>query len=134
MFRPDQQSSPAVADAAIKAASAGTVAVLSYKPDTAQGDFTSAKSHLTGEFLTYYDQFTRQVVGPAVQQKKVSTTAAVLHAAVSDLKSDSAVVLLFVNQSSESAQNPEPSTTASAVNVGLRKVRGDWLISSFDPV
>jgi Mce-associated membrane protein len=134
MYRPDRQASAAVADAAVKAATAGTVAVLSYKPDTAAGDFATAKSHLTGEFLTYYDHFTQEVVGPAVQQKGVRTTAAIVQAAVSDLRPDSAVVLLFVNQSTSSAQNPEPSMTASSVNVGLRKVHGDWLISSFDPI
>lgn len=134
VYRPDRQSSPAMADTVIKTASAGTVAVLSYKPDTAQSDFATAKTHLTGGFLTYYDQFTQQVVAPALQQKGVRTTAAVVKAAVSDLQPDSAVVLLFVNQSTSSAQNPDPSITSSSVNVGLRKVHGNWLISSFDPV
>jgi Mce-associated membrane protein len=133
-YQPDRQSSPAVADTAIKAASAGTVAVLSYKPDTAGSDFAAAKAHLTGEFLTYYNQFTQQVVTPALQQKGVRTTAMVLKAAVSDLQPDSAVILLFVNQSTSSSQSPEPSLSTSSVKVGLRKVHGDWLISSFDPV
>jgi Mce-associated membrane protein len=134
VYQPDRQSSPAVANTVVKAASAATVAVLSYKPDTAQSDFATAKEHLTGGFLTYYDQFTQQVVAPAVQQKGVRTNATVVQAAISDLQPDSAVVLLFVNQATSSAQNPEPSMTASSVKVGLRKVHGDWLISSFDPV
>lgn len=133
-YRPDQQSSPSVADAVVKAATSGTVAVLSYKPDTAQSDFATAKSRLTGDFLTYYDQFTAQVVGPAVTQKGVRTTAAVVQAAITDLQPESAAVLLFVNQSTSSGQNPAPSMTASSVNVGLRKISGNWLISSFDPV
>jgi len=134
MYRPDQQSSRSTADAVVKAATTGTVAVLSYKPDTAQSDFATAKSRLTGDFLTYYDQFTQQVVGPAVTQKGVRTTAAVVQAAITDLQPDSAAVLLFVNQSTSSGVNPQPSMTASSVNVGLRKVGGKWLISSFDPV
>jgi Mce-associated membrane protein len=134
MYQPEHQTSRAAADVAIAAASAGTVAVLSYKPDTAESDFAAAKSHLTGDFLTYYDQFTEKVVGPAVAQKGVHTTAAIAQAAVSDLQPDSAVVLIFVNQSTSSTQSPEPSIAASSVNVGLRKVDGNWLISSFDPV
>jgi Mce-associated membrane protein len=134
MYRPDQQASPAVAETAVQAASAGTVAVLSYKPETVKSDFAAAKEHLTGEFLNYYDQFTQQVVAPAVQEKGVHATAAVVHAAVSDLQPDSAVVLLFVNQSTSSQQNPEQSMRASSVEVGLRKVDENWLISAFDPV
>ena len=118
----------------VKAATSGTVAVLSYKPDTAQSDFAAAKSRLTGDFLSYYDQFTAQVVGPAVTQKGVRTTAAVVQAAITHLQPDSAAVLLFVNQTTVSGQNPQPAMTASSVNVGLRKVGDAWLISSFDPV
>ena len=134
IYRPDRQSSPAQSDTVIKAASAGTVAVLTYKPDTAQGDFTTAKAHLTGDFLNYYDQFTLQIVTPALQHSGVRTTASIVKAAVSNLRADSAVVLIFVNQSTSSAQHPEPSLTESSVNVGLQKVHGEWLISSFDPV
>ena len=134
VYRPDRQASPSVADAVVKAATSGTVAVLSYKPDTAQNDFAAAKSRLTGDFLTYYDQFTAQVVGPAVTQKGVRTTAAVVQAAITNLQPDSAAVLLFVNQTTASGQNPQPAMTASSVNVGLRNVGGNWLISSFDPV
>jgi Mce-associated membrane protein len=134
VYRSDHQTSPSVADAVIKAATSGTVAVLTYKPDTAESDFAAAKSRLTGDFLTYYDQFTAQVVSPAVTQKGVSTTAAVVQAAITDLQPDSAAVLLFVNQTTTSGQNPQPSMTASSVNVGMRKVDDNWLISSFDPV
>ena len=41
--------------AAVDAARDGTVAMLSYKPDTLDQDFAAAKSHLTGDFLNYYD-------------------------------------------------------------------------------
>ncbi|SPM30618.1 hypothetical protein [Mycobacterium terramassiliense] len=133
-YRADEQTGPAVAATVVKAASSGAVAVLSYKPETAVADFGAAKSHLTGDFLSYYDQFTQQVVGPAVRQKGVQTTATVIQAGVAELESDSATVVLFVNQSTISAQTPAPSTTAAIVKVGVRKVGDDWLISSFDPV
>jgi Mce-associated membrane protein len=134
VYQPDRQSSLAQADTVVKAASAGTIAVLTYKPDTAQSDFAAAKAHLTGDFLKYYDQFTQQTVTPALQRSGVSTTATIVKAAVSDLRAESAAVLLFVNQSTWSSQHPDPNKTESSVNVGLRKVHGDWLISSFDPV
>lgn len=134
MYLPDRDTDAAAAKAAISAASEGTVAVLSYSPDTLDRDFSSAKSHLTGDFLSYYDQFTRQIVAPAAKQKSVKTTAVVLRAALSDLRPGSADVLLFVNQSTQSKDRPEPTFTSSSVSVKLTKAHGKWLISSFNPV
>ena len=133
-LRPDQQTNAAVAGDTIKAASDGTVALLSYSPDTLDKDFASAKTHLTGDFLNYYTQFTQDIVTPAAKQKSVKTSAAIVRAAVSELKPESASVLVFLNQTTTSKENVDGSFTASSVKVGLTKVNGAWLISSFDPV
>lgn len=133
-YRPDRATDAASAKSVISAATEGTVAVLTYAPNTLDRDLSSAKSHLTGDFLSYYSDFTQQIVTPAVKQKSVKTTATVLRAAISELHPKSAVVLLFVNQSTASADRPEPTTTASSVLVTLTKADGRWLISSFNPV
>jgi Mce-associated membrane protein len=133
-YRPDQQTTDAAANVALDAAKSGTVALLSYAPQSLDKDFTAAKSHLTGDFLSYYTQFTEQIVTPAAKQKSVKTSAAVVRAAVSDLHPDSAVVLVFINQNTVSKENPDGSFAASAVKVGMKKINGTWLISSFDPV
>jgi Mce-associated membrane protein len=133
-YLPDRATDAATAKAAVSAASEGTVAVLSYSPDTLDRDFSSAKSHLTGDFLSYYDQFTQQIVAMAAKQKSVKTTAVVLRAALSEFHPDSAVVLLFVNQSSQSKDRPEPALTSSSVQVTLARVGGNWLISTFNPL
>jgi Mce-associated membrane protein len=133
-YRPDRATDAAAAKTAISAASEGTVAVLSYSPDTLDRDFSSAKSHLTGDFLTYYNQFTQQIVAPAAKQKSVKTSAVVLRAALQEFHADSAVVLLFVNQSTQSKDRPEPTLTSSSVVATLTKADGKWLISSFNPV
>ena len=133
-YRPDQETSAAMASVALDAAKNGTVALLSYAPESLDKDFAAAKSHLTGDFLSYYTQFTEQIVTPAAKQKSVKTAASVVQAAVSELHPDSAVVLVFVNQSTTSKENPDGAFAASAVKVGLKKINGAWLISSFDPV
>jgi Mce-associated membrane protein len=137
-YRPDQQAPPsptaATNQAAVDAARDGTAALLSYKPDTLDQDFAAAKSHLTGDFLNYYDQFTREIVTPAAKQKAVTTTAQVVHAAVSEQHSNSAVVLVFVNQATVSKDRPDPAMAASSVLVSLTKVRDKWLITKFEPV
>ncbi len=133
-YRPDQQTDAAASQIALDAAKTGTVALLSYSPESLDKDFAAAKSHLTGDFLSYYTQFTETIVTPAAQQKAVKTTASVVRAAVSELRPHSAVVLVFVNQNTTSKENPDGAFAVSSVKVSLTKVDGTWLISSFDPV
>ncbi|OBH51614.1 hypothetical protein A5682_05395 [Mycobacterium mantenii] len=134
------QQPPPVADqfadrqAVTQAASAGTVKVLSYTPDTLDQDFDAASAMLTGDFLAYYRQFTSQVVAPAARQKRVTTKATVPRAGVETLSTDKAAILVFVTQTTTSADQPAPAATSSSVRVGLAKVQGRWLINSFNPV
>ncbi|MGA4788141.1 twin-arginine translocation pathway signal [Nocardia sp. AB354] len=133
-YRPDQQTDDDAQRAAIAAASNGSVAILSYAPDTLDHDLTAARSFLTGDFLTYYGQFTQQVVAPAAKQKAVKTSAAVVRSAIEQIRPDSAVVLVFINQTTTTSDKPDPSMTSSSVKVSLSHIDGKWLISSFDPV
>jgi Mce-associated membrane protein len=134
-YEPDRETDAAAAKAAISSASEGAVAVLSYSPETLDRDFSSAKSHLTGDFLSYYDEFTSQIVAPAAKQKSLKTTAVVLRAAISgEFRPDSANVLLFVNQSTQSKDRPEPTLSDSSVLVTMKRADGKWLISSFGPL
>ena len=134
VYQPDRKTDDAAAQSAIKAASDGTVALLSYSPESLDKDFATAKSKLTGSFLSYYTQFTEQIVTPAAKQKSVKTQASVVRAAVSEIHPDTAVVLVFINQTTESKDRPDASFINSAVRVTLQKIDGGWLISSFDPV
>jgi Mce-associated membrane protein len=133
-YRPDEATDAAASQSAIDAARDGTVAMLSYKPDTLDQDFAAARSHLTGDFLNYYDNFTKQVVSPAAKNKGVATAAQVVGAATMQMHPKSALVLVFVNQVSTSRERPDPSAAASSVQVSLTKVQGKWLINKFDPL
>ncbi len=133
-YRPDQQTDHAVAQSVVNAARDGTVALLSYKPESLDKDFAAARSHLTGDFLNYYNDFTKQVVTPAATTKGVATAAQVVGAAPSELHPDSAVVLVFVNQVTTSKERPDPAMASSSVKVSLVKTNGQWLINKFDPL
>jgi Mce-associated membrane protein len=133
-YRNGDQTDAAASNAALDAAKSGTVSLLSYSPDTLDKDFTAAKSNLTGDFLSYYTQFTTEIVTPAAKEKQVKTTASVVRAGVSEIHPDSAVVLVFINQVTTSKENPDGAFAASAVKVGLTKLNDRWLISAFDPV
>jgi Mce-associated membrane protein len=132
-YRPDRQIDDAAAARAIQAASEGAVATLSYSPETMDHDFAKARSHLTGDFLAYYDKFTKEFVIPMVQQKQLRQTAAVLRAAVSELEPNSAVVLVFLNETTTGKDKPQPLITPSSVRITLTKVDRSWLISKLDP-
>lgn len=133
VYRPDQQVGDAAARGAIQAASDGAVAVLSYSYDHLNRDFSNAKSHLTGDILAYYSKFSDDVIAPTAEQGQLTASAKVIRAAVSELHPDLAVVLVFVDQTTKSAQKKDPETTQSSVLVTLTKVNGGWLIAKFDP-
>lgn len=133
LYRPDQQVGDAAARRAIQAASDGAVAVLSYSYDHLNRDFNNAKSHLTGDLLAYYSKFSDDVVAPTAQKGQLTASAKVIRAAVTELHPDSAVVLVFVDQTTKSVQKKDPENTQSSVLVTLTKVNGSWLIAKFDP-
>ena len=133
-FQPNQHTDPSVARAVVNAASDGTIAMLSYSPESLDKDFATAKSHLSGDFLLYYTQFTDQIVAPAAREKSLKTTAHVMGAGVSELHPDSAVVLVYVDQTTTSKDMPDPSMSASTVLVSMARVNARWLITKFDPI
>jgi Mce-associated membrane protein len=133
-YRPDQQTDSGVARTVVSAASDGTVAVMSYSPDTLEKDFAAARSHLTGNFLSYYNQLTQQMMSPTARQKSIKTSAHVMRAAVKELHPDSAVVLVFVDQNTSTKDAPESTMTPSSVLVSMARVNGNWLITEFEPV
>ena len=117
----------------VRAATDGTVALLSYRPETVQKDLEAAKSRLTGTFLDAYTKLTHDVVIPGAQQKQISAVATVPAAASASATATHAVVLLFIDQAVTIGKDA-PTDTASSVRVTLDKVDGRWLISQFDPV
>jgi Mce-associated membrane protein len=132
-YRPDQQTDAAAAHAVVRAASDGTVAVLSYSFDSLDKDFANARSHLTGDFLSYYNQFSQATLAPIAKQKSMKTTAHVTEAAVSELHPDTAVVLVFVDQSTTIKDSPQTSLAVSSAVVQMARVNGSWKITGFTP-
>ncbi|OPX12343.1 hypothetical protein [Mycobacterium sp. AT1] len=122
----------AAAASSVQAATDGTIALLSYRPDTAQETLTAARDRLTGSFRDSYTSLTNDVVIPGSTQKRISATATVPAAASVSATASRAVVLVFVDQSVIVGEGA-PSATASAVQVTLDKVGNQWLISGFDP-
>ncbi|TPG37314.1 hypothetical protein EAH80_00725 [Mycobacterium hodleri] len=117
----------------VRAATDGTVALLSYRPDTVEKDLDAAKSRMTGQFLDAYTSLTHEVIIPGAQQKQIVATATIPAAASISASDSHAVALLFVNQTITVGQGV-PTSSTSTVRVTLDKVDNRWLISQFDPV
>jgi Mce-associated membrane protein len=134
VYRSDWQTNDAATQQAIRAASDGAVALLSYSPQTLTRDFSNAKSRLTDHYLAYYQQFADQIVGPSAQRGQITTTATVVKAAVSEMHPDSAVVLVFLRQKTASKDKPEPVVTSNSLRITLNKIHNSWLIEKFEGV
>jgi Mce-associated membrane protein len=131
-----QDSSVREADLAgiesVQAARDATVAMLSYKPDTVDKQLGAARDLLTGPFRDSYASLTNDVVIPGAKQKQISATASVAAAAPISADLSHAEALVLVNQTIV-VGGAAPTESTSSVKVGLTKVDGRWLISSFDP-
>lgn len=134
VYRPDQLTGEAAQQQVVAAAKEGIEAALSYSPENLEKDLATAKSHLTGQFLDYYSDFTTKVVTPAATQKGVKTEANVARAAVSEMRPGKADILVFVNQVTTSKDRPTPALATSTVMVTMVKSGDRWLISEFNPV
>lgn len=118
---------------AVAAAKEATIAMLSYRPDTAERDLGGARDRLTGTFKESYTQLTHDVVIPGAKQKHITAVATVPAVASVSATPNHAVVLLFANQTIVVGTDA-PSDTVSSVRVTLDKINDRWLISEFDPI
>lgn len=122
----------AVADS-VAAAREAAVKILSYRSDTVEQDLAAARAELTGAFLESYAKLADTVVIPGARQRKMSAEAKVAAAASVSADTAHAVVLLFIDQTTVTGDQP-PTFMPSTVRVQLDNVDGRWLVSGFDPV
>lgn len=118
---------------AVRAATDGTVAILSYQPGTIEKDLDNAEKLLTGTFRDEYTKLANDTVIPGAKQRQVSTLATVPAVAAVSASAFRAEVLVFVDQT-VIVGNGAPNNTSSSVRVKLNKVGDRWLISAFDPI
>jgi Mce-associated membrane protein len=110
----------------VQTATEGTIAMLSYRPDTAEKDLTAAQDRLTGGFRDSYARLTHDVVIPGAKQKQISAIATAPAAASVSADRKHAVVFIFVNQKI-TVGNDAPTNTSSTVRVTLDNVDRRWL-------
>lgn len=108
--------------------------ILSYDHRNVEQHFASVLDSLGGEFRPQFEEVSHQVIVPSAQQRQVVTNADVVGSSVIDSRPDQAELLLFVNQSTTSAEQPNTKLDGSRVRVTVERIDGRWLITELKPI
>ncbi|WP_233273593.1 hypothetical protein [Streptomyces broussonetiae] len=138
-YRQGRQAEQARGEALAAAREAAPV-VLSYDYRHLDRDFARARALLTGYFRDQYGRTTKTVVAPTattyhgVVKATVATPSdgGTPAASVVSATPDKAVVLLFVNQVTQSTQVPEPRLDLNRVRLTLTRTSDGWKVSGVD--
>ncbi len=136
----DAGRADAARDEALAAARKAAPVVLSYDHRHLDRDFARALSHLTGDFREEYRRTTKTVVAPTAKKYKGTVQATVVEppgggapaASVVSAAPDRVVVLLFVNQVTESTQVTGPRLDLNRVRMTLSRTSQGWKVSAVD--
>ncbi|MGW0886249.1 hypothetical protein [Streptomyces sp. NPDC002671] len=138
-YRQGRQAEQARGEALAAARKAAPV-VLSYDYRHLDRDFARARALLTGHFRDQYGRTTKTVVAPTATRYHGVVKATVATpsdggtpaASVVSATPDKAVVLLFVNQVTQSTQVAEPRLDLNRVRLTLTRTSDGWKVSGVD--
>ncbi|MFF5532288.1 hypothetical protein ACFY71_07370 [Streptomyces cinerochromogenes] len=138
-YREGQRAEQARGEALAAARKAAPV-VLSYDYRHLDRDFARARALLTGRFREQYGRTTKTVVAPTAKKYHGVVTASVATpaeggapaASVVSAAPDKAVVLLFVNQVTESTRVSGPRLDLNRVRMTLARTSDGWKVSGID--
>ncbi|WP_031170321.1 hypothetical protein [Streptomyces durhamensis] len=125
---------------ALMAARKAAPVVLSYDYRHLDRDFARARDRLTGHFRDEYRKTTTRVVGPTARKYHAVVKATVAEpasggspaASVVSASADKAVVLLFVNQVTESTQVSGSRLDLNRVRMTMTHASAGWKVSDVD--
>ncbi|MFF3565441.1 hypothetical protein ACFYXS_35925 [Streptomyces sp. NPDC002574] len=118
---------------AVAAAREAAPVILSYDYRHLDRDFTAARALLTGAFRDTYAKTTRTVVTPtATKYQGVVRATVAAGPAVVSATPDKVVVLLFVNQVTDSTRISTPRLDLNRVRMTLTRTADGWKVSAVD--
>ena len=119
---------------AVKAAGEQAKAMLSYDFNKVDEQLAAAADGLTGSFRDDYMKLVTETIAPGAKEKKLTVQVTVQAGAPVSATPDDAVVLLYLNQITTSADAPEAATTGSRVRMEMHKDGDRWLTARLTPV
>lgn len=117
---------------ALSAARKAAPVVLSYDYRHLDRDFTRARGHLTGKFRDEYRKTTTTVVGPTAEKYHGVVKATAATASVVSASPDRVMVLLFVNQVTQSTQVSGSRVDLNRVRMTMSRTSEGWKVSAVD--
>lgn len=136
----DGRRTEAARTEAVAAARKAAPLVLSYDYRHLDRDFAKARTHLTGDFSGEYGKTTKTVVGPTAKKYQGVVKATIAAPAsggtpavsVVSASPDEVVVLLFVNQVTESTQVSGSRVDLNRVRMTMSRTTDAWKVSAVD--
>lgn len=110
------------------------VTMLSYSANSFDREMAAAGQGLTGPFKQQFLDLAKGQVGPAAKEQRTSTHTSVSGSSVIDASSSQVELLMFLNQTTQSAALQGPKLANSRVKVVLEDVDGRWLVSELTPL
>lgn len=120
--------------AAVSAASVTVAAMFTYDHATVDTELPKAADSLAPDFREDYLTLIRDAIAPGAKEKQLSVQASTQAAGVVSADRDHAVVMLFLNQITTSAESPQGTSSGSRVKVDLDKDGDRWLVAAVTPV
>lgn len=125
---------------ALAAARRAAPVVLSYDYRHLDRDFARARAHLSGDFRAEYAKTTKTVVAPTAEKYHGVVKATVAApasggspaASVVSASPEKVVVLLFVNQVTESTQVSGARVDLNRVRMTMTRTESGWRVSALD--
>lgn len=138
-YREARRTESARTDALAAARKAAPV-VLSYDYRRLDQDFAKARTHLTGDFREKYGKTTKTVVAPTARKYRGVVKATIAapasggtpSASVVTASPDEVVVLLFVNQVTQSTQVSGSRVDLNRVRMTMTRTEQGWKVSAVD--
>ena len=130
----DDKASEQARTDAVAAASTQAAAMLSYNYNEVDQQLAAAADGLTGDFREEYTKLVEGTIAPGAKERKLTVQATVQAESIVSATPDDAVVLLFVNQVTTTADVPDAATTGSRVRMEMHKDGDRWLTGRLTPV
>lgn len=110
-----------------------TPKLLNFDHRTLDADIARARSVTAGEYQKKNDRLA-QSLRPTVSKLKGSTQTVVRSASVSEASADRASVLVYLDQTTNTAQLDAPRVDTRAAQVSVVYVDGSWRVEGFQPI
>ncbi|MGX7698439.1 hypothetical protein [Gordonia polyisoprenivorans] len=120
---------------ALAAMRAGVPNLLSYNGNgDLKKEFAAKYDLLTGKFRNDFTNLTTSSIIPAATQHHIVTNAKIAEAGVISSTDDAVSVLMFINQTTTSTDDPTPKIDGSRIKITAVRSGDQWKIGGLQPV